>query len=102
MWDLPLFPERGSSLAGRVDAVFFTVLAISVVLTALIGFLVLFLSIRYRKGSKADRSNAFSTNLKLEAAWIGVPLVIVLFIFAIGTQVFFEMFNPPREALPIT
>ena len=60
-----------------------------------------FLAIRYRKGSQADRSHAFSTNLKLEVAWIGVPLVIVLFIFAIGTQVFFEMYNPPRDASPI-
>ncbi|WP_435007008.1 cytochrome c oxidase subunit II [Tundrisphaera lichenicola] len=101
MWDLPLFPERGSTLAGRVDLVFFTVLAIAVVLTAVIGFLVMFLAIRYRKGSQADRSHAFSSNLKLELAWIGIPLVIVLFIFAIGTQVFFEMFNPPKGASPI-
>jgi cytochrome c oxidase subunit 2 len=101
MWDFPLFPERGSTLAGRVDFVFFTVLAISVFFTALIGILIVFLAIRYRQGSKADRSNAFSSNLKLEVAWIGIPLVIVLFIFAIGTQVFFELFNPPRDASPI-
>ncbi len=101
MWDFPLFPERGSTLAGRVDAVFFVLMAISVFFTAAIGFLVTFLAIRYRKGSQADRSHAFSTNLKLEAAWIGVPLVIVLGIFAIGTQVFFEMYNAPKDATPI-
>ena len=101
MWDIPLFPERGSTLAGRVDAVFFVLMAITVFFTALIGFLVLFFAIRYRKGSLADRSHAFSTNLKLELAWIGIPLVIVLGIFAIGTQVFFEMFNPPKDATPI-
>src|SRR5262249_8289039 len=62
MWDFPLFPERGSTLAGRVDLVFFAVLVISVFFTALIGFLITFLAIRYRQGSRADRSNAFSTN----------------------------------------
>ncbi len=101
MWDFPLAPDRASSYAGRVDFVFFVLMAITVFFTALIGFLVLFLAIRYRKGSPADRSHAFSTNLKLEAAWIGIPLVIVLGIFAIGTQVFFEMFNPPKDATPI-
>ena len=103
MWDLPfpLFPERASTLAGRVDSVFFVLLAITVFFTTLIGFLVIFFAIRYRKGSQADRSNAFSSNLKLELAWIGIPLVIVLGIFAIGTQVFFEMFNPPKDVTPI-
>ena len=52
MWDIPFFPDRGSTLAGRVDLVFFTVLAISVFFTALIGFLVTFLAIRYRKGRR--------------------------------------------------
>jgi cytochrome c oxidase subunit II len=101
MWDFPLFPERASTIAGRVDNVFFVLMAISVFFTALIGFLVLFFAIRYRKGSKADRSHAISSNLKLEVAWIGVPLVIVLGIFTIGTQVFIEMFIPPKDATPI-
>ena len=101
MWDFPLFPERASTIAGRVDNVFFVLMAITVFFTFLIGFLVIFFAIRYRKGSQADRSHAFSTNLKLEAAWIGIPLVIVLGIFAIGTQVFVEMFIPPKDATPI-
>jgi cytochrome c oxidase subunit 2 len=69
--------------------------------TLLIGFLVLFMAIRYRRGSNADRSHAFSSNLPLEVAWIAIPLVIVLGIFAIGTEVFVEMFNPPKDATPI-
>ena len=103
MWDtpFPLFPDRASTLAGRVDFVFFVLMAITVFFTALIGFLVIFFAIRYRKGSTADRSHAFSTNLKLEAAWIGIPLVIVLGIFALGAQVFFEMYNAPKNSTPI-
>ena len=101
MWDFPLFPERASTLAGKVDFVFFVLMAITVFFTALIGFLVFFLAIRYRRGSKVDRSHAFSTSLALEATWIGVPLVVVLGIFALGTQVFFEMYNAPADATPI-
>ena len=101
MWDIPFFPTQASSLAPRIDAVFFVLMAITVFFTVLIGFLVMFFAIRYRKGAQVDRSHALSTSFALEAAWIGVPLVIVLGIFAIGTQVFFEMFNPPKDATPI-
>ena len=52
MWDIPLFPERASTIAGRVDNVFFVLMAITVFFTALIGFLVIFFAIRYRKGSR--------------------------------------------------
>lgn len=101
MWDFPLFPERASTIAGRVDNVFFVLVAISVFFTFAIGFTIIFFAIRYRKGSSADRSHAFSSNLKLEIAWMGIPFVIVLGIFAIGTQVFVEMFIPPKDATPI-
>ncbi len=101
MSDIPFFPDSASTYAPRVDAVFFVLMAITVFFTVLIGFLVIYFAIRYRKGAQVDRSHAFSTSLALEAAWIGIPLVIVLGIFAIGTQVFFEMFNPPKDATPI-
>lgn len=101
MWDFPLFPESASTIAPKVDLVFFVLMAITVFFTFAIGFLVIFLAIRYRKGSTADRSNPFTSSLMLEAAWIGIPLVIVLGIFAIGTQVFVEMFVPPKDATPI-
>ena len=52
MWDFPLFPERASTLAGRVDVVFFVLMAITVFFTALIGFLVIFLAIRYRRARR--------------------------------------------------
>ncbi len=101
MWDIPFFPDQASTIAHRVDAVFFVLMAITVFFTILIGFLVMYFAIRYRKGAQVDRSHALSTSFALEAAWIGIPLVIVLGIFAIGTQVFFEMFNPPKDATPI-
>ncbi len=101
MSNIPFFPDSASTLAPRIDAVFFVLMAVSVFFTILIGFLVVFFAIRYRKGAKVDRSHAISSSFALEATWIGIPLVIVLGIFALGTQVFFEMFNPPKDATPI-
>ena len=50
MWDIPFFPDAASTLAPRIDAVFFVLMAITVFFTVLIGFLVIYFAIRYRKG----------------------------------------------------
>src|SRR4051794_4546614 len=98
MWDFPLFPDRASSYAGRVDAVFYYALGICVFFTALICVLVLFFAIRYRRSAKVDRSNAPTSNLPLEITWIGIPLLLALVLFAWATVVYFDIYRPPDDA----
>jgi cytochrome c oxidase subunit 2 len=98
MWDFPLFPERASAIAGRVDAVYFFELAVCVFFTILICVLILYFAVKYRKGSHANRANAVTHNTALEVAWIAFPMVIALAIFAAATVVFFEMYHPPADA----
>ena len=79
MWNFPLFPDQASTVAGRVDAVFLAALAIAVFFTALICFLILFFAIKYRRGSRADRSNPRdATTPRSRSLWIGIPLLISL------------------------
>jgi cytochrome c oxidase subunit II len=101
MWDFPLFPDSASTLSGHVDFVYFVVIGISVFFTILIAGLVLFLGIRYRRGSDVDRSNPLTHSTRLEMVWIIGPLGIVMVIFVLGMHVFFEMFNPPKNASDI-
>jgi cytochrome c oxidase subunit 2 len=101
MWNFPLFPERASSVAGQVDALFLAVLAITLFFTALICFLILYHAIKYRRGSPADRTNPVSHNTTIEAIWIGIPLFIALCIFVPGTFVFFNLYDPPENAADI-
>ncbi len=101
MWDIPLFPEQASTLAGRVDAVYFGVLGVTVFFTALIYGLVLYFCIKYRNGSKADRSGAVSTSHTIEALWIGIPLVISIVIFVWASRVFYEQYDPPADAAEV-
>src|SRR4051794_13951454 len=101
MWDFPLFPEQASTTAGAVDAVYLFILAITVFFTALICFLILFFSVKYRRGSPADRTNPPTHNGRLEAFWITVPLCIALVIFFWSAFVFFDVYNPPRDAFEI-
>jgi cytochrome c oxidase subunit 2 len=101
MWNFPLFPDQASSVAGRVDALYFFVLGIVVFFTTLICVLILSLAIKYRRGSRADRSNPVVQNLTIESLWIGIPLVIVLGIFSWSTHVYFELYDPPGDAVQL-
>ena len=56
MWTgTPLFPEQASTMAGRVDNLYFFLLAISIFFSLLIAGLIVFYAIRYRRRDKARR-----------------------------------------------
>jgi cytochrome c oxidase subunit 2 len=101
MWNFRLFPDGASTLSGRVDALYLAAVGIAVFFTGLICFLILYHAIKYRRGSRADRSNPVSHNTTLEALWIGIPLFIALSLFTAGTVVLFEMFDLPPNAADI-
>ena len=50
MWNFPLFPEQASTIARRVDALYFFELGFVVFFTALICVLILTFAVRYRRG----------------------------------------------------
>jgi len=98
MWDFPLFPEQGSAIAWRVDAVFFFELAICTAVTIMICFLILYYATKYRRGSRADRSNVVTDNHLIEVIWVGVPLAISMVMFAVAAVVYFQMYRVPEDA----
>jgi len=94
----PLFPDRASSLAGRVDALFYFDLAVSIFFSALIAGLLIFFFVKYRRRSQDEVGSRVEGSLALEIAWIAVPLVIAMIAFAWGAEVFFELSRPPAGA----
>jgi cytochrome c oxidase subunit II len=98
MWDFPLFPEQASSMSRRVDAVYFAVVGFAVFFSVVICVLIITFIVKYRRGSKADRSNAVTENVKLELAWIIIPSCIALGLFFWAARLFFQLYIPPKEA----
>jgi len=45
MWNVPLFPDRASSLAARVDVLFFVWLALATLVALAVAVLIVFFSI---------------------------------------------------------
>jgi cytochrome c oxidase subunit 2 len=68
----------------------------------LLVFLVaLFFCLRFRRGSKADRTPAKMGPLGFELTWTIIPFLIFIGIFFWGAHVFFGMSRPPGDATEI-
>jgi len=97
-----LFPERASTLAPRVDLLYFFLLALSALLTIVIAGLIVYFSIKYRRGNtRVDRTSRHVHFMRLEIAWMVIPLVISLGIFGWGASLFFSGSRPPAGALEV-
>jgi cytochrome c oxidase subunit 2 len=102
MWSgIPLFPERASTMASRVDALYFFLLAVSVFFGLLIAGLIVFYAVRYHRRSPADVGATIHGGLILELTWTIVPFLITMVIFVWGASVYFAMARPPDETLNI-
>jgi cytochrome c oxidase subunit 2 len=98
---LPLFPVEASTMAGKVDALYFFLVAVSAFFVVLIAALVVFFSIRYRRRAKDETGTKVVPSMALEVAWTIIPLCLGLVMFAWGASLYFSESQPPGETLDI-
>jgi len=102
MWSgTPLFPQQASTMAPRVDALYFFLVAVSTFFSALIAGLIVYYAVKYRRRSPDAIGASMHGSLLLELTWTIVPLMITMVIFVWGASVFFAMSRPPDETLNI-
>jgi cytochrome c oxidase subunit II len=99
----PVFfvPLRGSTAAAPIDLIMLAITVVAVVFSAGIFAALIYLTVRYRKGSKVDRSNPPLENLPIEIAWTGIPLLIVLGLYVWSTALYLENKRVPAGAIEI-
>ncbi len=95
-----LFPAEASGISPYVDALYFFLLLMTVVGTALVAVLLLVFSIRYRREKNPVATQVEGSTL-LEATWTIIPLAIFLVTFVWGALLYFRIFNPPANAMNI-
>jgi cytochrome c oxidase subunit 2 len=96
-----LFPDRASTIASRVDALYFALLGISIFFSLLIAGLIVYFAVKYqRRRPDAIGDPIHGSNL-LEIAWTGIPFLITMVLFVWGASVYFAMARPPDETLNI-
>jgi cytochrome c oxidase subunit 2 len=88
-------------MAGKVDALYFFLVAVSAFFVILIAALVIFFGIRYRRRAHDEVGTKVVPSLALELAWTIIPLCLGLVMFGWGASVYFNEARPPAETLDI-
>src|SRR3954453_21738704 len=101
MGDLPLFPQQASTLAGRVDTLYFVLIGLSLMFAIPVLVLIIYFGIHFRQGSRANRSNPPHGNTIIELAWIIFPLLLSIAVFVWAARLYFDESRPPASALEI-
>jgi cytochrome c oxidase subunit II len=102
MWSgTPLFPEQASTMAARVDNLYFFLLAVATFFTVLIAGLIVYYAFRYRRRAPDDVGVSIHGGLALELTWTIVPALITVVMFVWGSSVFFAQQRPPDETINI-
>jgi cytochrome c oxidase subunit 2 len=97
---IPLWPERASTVAGHVDALYVFLIAITVFFTVIVFSMVIGFSVRYRKARNPIATQIEGSNV-LEIFWSAVPLAIAMVIFAWAAVLFFHLERAPKDAMQI-
>jgi cytochrome c oxidase subunit 2 len=95
-----LFPDQASTIAPRVDALYFFMLAVTAFFTLLVAGLVLFFAIKYRRREGAPPPVKFES-ARLEMLWTVVPLLITIVMFVWGAKVSVAQSKVPDNAMEI-
>jgi cytochrome c oxidase subunit II len=99
MIELPFFPEGASTIAGEVDLLLLGLLALSGFFTAIVVFLILYFSIRYRRSNHTvDRSAPPTTSMKIELSWVFLLLALAMGAYTAAAIVYFRMSRVPDDA----
>ena len=106
MWNFPLHPPADSSLATHVDHLFYAWLALAGVVTVAVFFLIVYFSVKYRHGSRADRVLPARGKLRreshrIEIAWIVTPLILFLGMGFWAAGLYYAHAAPPADATEV-
>ncbi|HEY3619778.1 MAG TPA: cytochrome c oxidase subunit II [Candidatus Sulfotelmatobacter sp.] len=98
--NFPLWPDRASTAAANVDALFIFLLIVSGLMTLLIFVALTYFAARYRhrRGVPAEQIEG---SIPLELTWSIIPFFVFMVIFAWGAVVYFKGRTPPRDSTEV-
>lgn len=88
-------------MAGKVDALYFFLVAVSAFFVLLIFFLIFFFAIRHRRRAASQPGVEAHGGMILEVVWTVIPLGLVMVMFAWGASVYMDMAKPPANSTQI-
>jgi cytochrome c oxidase subunit 2 len=98
---LPLFPAQASTLAPRVDNLYFFIIAVTAFFAIGVSIAVVYFAIKYRTTDPNKVGENIHGSLSLEIIWTVIPFLIAMGIFGWSTSVYFDIVRPPDQTLEI-
>ena len=99
--DLSFLPESASTIASKVDHLYFFLVGVSFFFFLLISIVVLVFAIRYRKRAGGEGPTPVHGSLGLELLWTIIPFGLSMVMFTWGVVIYFDMYTPPPEAMNV-
>ena len=96
-----LLPEQASTMAPRVDALFYFLCGLSIVFVALIAGLIIYFMVSYRRRRPDEVPPHVHGSLVLEAVWSVIPFGLAMFVFFWGASIYAALNRPPDDALDV-
>jgi cytochrome c oxidase subunit II len=98
---IPFVPERASTLAPKVDGLYFYLIGVTIFFSVLITATIVFFAIKYRRRSPSEVPRPVAGSLKLETLWTVIPFLIAMSMFVWGADLFFQQYRMPKDALEV-
>ncbi len=98
---IPLLPEQASTLASRVDNLYFFIVAVTAFFGIVTSVVVIWFAMKYRTNDPLKVGARITGSIPLELAWSIIPFVISIVIFVWAADVFFDIYRPPDQTLEI-
>lgn len=93
-----MFLPEASTLAPRIDALFWVMVALCGLVAAGVFGAMIFFCVRYHHGRRADRSGREAGNLGVELTWTLVPFAMFVAVFVWSLFLFANARTPPADA----
>lgn len=97
----PLFPESASTVSGDVDALYLYLCGVTIFFTLLIGGVIVFFVIRYRRRNPFEIPRPIEGSHTLETLWSVIPLLIAMSFFVWGASLYYRQYRPPKNAIEV-
>ncbi|MBE7185719.1 MAG: cytochrome c oxidase subunit II [Methylobacterium mesophilicum] len=98
---IQLWPGQASAYAGSVDRLILAFSVLIVALSAPVIVLIVVFAVKYRRGRAADRAHPMNRNVWLETSWALIPFFLILGFYVWSTRLYFDLRQPPIDALEI-
>ena len=98
---LPLYPEQASNFAPQVDSLMIFIIAICLFFAVAVTVAVIIFFFKYKRRREGEVGVAIHGDMRLEAAWMIVPLILSLAMFGWGAVVYVDYRTTPKDTLDI-